>query len=119
MGVSNTPVWINAHENALACLAFNEQATKIATASIQGTLIRVWDVATKNQLIELRRGSDAATIYWLVVLNEFCSLTIKVFFFSLNFNRNSEFLCCSSDKGTIHIFAVQEPTRNKSSKIKL
>ncbi|XP_063909752.1 WD repeat domain phosphoinositide-interacting protein 4-like isoform X1 [Zophobas morio] len=95
MGMSSAPVWISAHKGELACLTFNQQATKIATASVQGTLIRVWDLATKTQLVELRRGSDPATIY------------------CLNFSSNSEYLCCSSDKGTVHIFAVKDLWKNK------
>ncbi len=38
----------------------------------------------------MRRGSDKAEIY------------------SLSFDRNSTMIACSSDKGTIHIFAVSK-----------
>jgi WD40 repeat protein len=93
--VSCAPVWISAHKGEIACVAFNQEATKIATASVQGTLIRVWELATKAKLLELRRGTDPATIY------------------CINFSHNSEFLCCAGDKGTVHIFAVKEPSRNK------
>ena len=34
---------------------------------LQGTLIRVFDSQTKNLLVELRRGADPATLYWLVI----------------------------------------------------
>ncbi|KAJ4446711.1 hypothetical protein ANN_13408 [Periplaneta americana] len=63
-GMSCAPVTINAHRGELACLAVNQQGTLIATASSKGTLIRVWDTARRNQLVELRRGSDPATLYW-------------------------------------------------------
>ena len=33
---------------------------------LQGTLIRVFDVATRKQLVELRRGADPAMLYWYV-----------------------------------------------------
>ncbi len=31
---------------------------------ILGTLIRVWDTIKRTLLVELRRGSDPATLYW-------------------------------------------------------
>ncbi|XP_025828898.1 WD repeat domain phosphoinositide-interacting protein 4 [Agrilus planipennis] len=94
-GVSNAPVWICAHRNELGCIALNQQGTRIATASNKGTLIRVWDSSTRKLLIELRRGSDPATVY------------------CINFSRDSDFLCCSSDKGTVHIFAIKNANLNK------
>lgn len=35
---------------------------------------------------------------------------------SLNFSLDSAFLCCSSDKGTVHIFAVDDLKLNKKSR---
>ncbi|CAH0558946.1 unnamed protein product [Brassicogethes aeneus] len=95
MGVSSAPVWILAHKSDLGCIAVNQQGTRIATASNQGTLIRVWDSTTKQLLVELRRGSDPATVY------------------CINFSRDSDYLCCSSDKGTVHIFAIKKTNLNK------
>lgn len=66
IGISNAPVWIAAHQNELGCIALNQQGTRLATASQKGTLIRVWDTLTRNQVVELRRGSDVATLYWWV-----------------------------------------------------
>ncbi|CAN7940815.1 unnamed protein product, partial [Ixodes hexagonus] len=34
------------------------------TASTSGTLIRVFDTFKRTQLVELRRGTDPATLYW-------------------------------------------------------
>lgn len=64
MGISNAPIWIAAHKSELGCIALNQQGSRVATASQKGTLIRVWDTTTRNQLVELRRGSDIATVYW-------------------------------------------------------
>src|SRR5438477_248833 len=33
---------ITAHENRLACLATNHSGTLLASASVQGTLVRIW-----------------------------------------------------------------------------
>lgn len=35
---------------------------------MQGTLIRVFDIATRRQLTELRRGTDTAIVYWYVIV---------------------------------------------------
>lgn len=79
---------IPAHEGALSCLALNSDGTRLATASEKGTLIRVFNTHTGQALQELRRGSDRAEIY------------------SLAFNPTTEWLACSSDKGTVHIFSL-------------
>lgn len=102
-GASSSPVYVNAHENEIAYLAMNQQSTLLATASQKGTLIRVFDTTSPYrifQIVELRRGSDVATLY------------------CLNFSHNSEFLCASSDKGTIHIFALKDVHLNKRSTFK-
>merc|ERR1712141_854776 len=69
----------------------------IASASVKGTLIRIWDTVRKIMLVELRRGSDNAVIY------------------CINFSLGDEWLCCSSDKGTVHVFALQDYRLNKRS----
>lgn len=102
-GVSSSPVYVHAHENEIAYLSMNQQSTLLATASQKGTLIRVFDTTSPYrvfQIVELRRGSDVATLY------------------CLNFSHNSEFLCASSDKGTVHIFALKDVHLNKRSTFK-
>lgn len=64
MSISNAPIWIAAHKSEVGCIALNQQGTRLASASQKGTLIRVWDTFTRTQLVELRRGSDVATVYW-------------------------------------------------------
>ncbi|KAL7306875.1 hypothetical protein TKK_0001035 [Trichogramma kaykai] len=96
-GTSSTPATLAAHQGTLACLAVNDNGTKVATASEQGTLIRVWDSIRRQLLVELRRGADPATLY------------------CITFSRDSEFLCVSSDKGTVHIFALKDTRLNRRS----
>jgi len=95
--VSSAPVVVNAHKNSVVCLAINQGGSLVATASSKGTLVRIWDTVRRVQLVELRRGADQARIY------------------CINFSHSSEWLCCSSDKGTVHIFALQDYRLNKRS----
>jgi WD40 repeat protein len=62
----------------------------LASASDKGTIIRLFNTETGDAIQEVRRGSDKAEIY------------------SLSFDKNSNFMACSSDKGTIHIFSVSK-----------
>ncbi|XP_041362841.1 WD repeat domain phosphoinositide-interacting protein 4-like [Gigantopelta aegis] len=95
-----SPVTINAHQGELACLALDQKGTLLATASRKGTLIRVFDLTTKKLVVELRRGADPALLY------------------CISFSPDSAFLCASSDKGTIHIFAVKDTKLNRTSTFK-
>ncbi|GAU96607.1 hypothetical protein RvY_08033 [Ramazzottius varieornatus] len=90
---------IKAHQTDLACIAVSQNGNICATASTKGTLIRVFDTLKRTLLVELRRGMDTARLY------------------SINFSLDSEYLCVSSDKGTVHIFAVKDTVLNKRSKI--
>ena len=96
---STSPVVIDAHQHELACAAFNNEGTLVATSSEHGTLIRIHDTATRNMLLELRRGSDPASI------------------FCLAFSFDSSYLCVSSDKGTVHIFSIKKPKLNQRGQV--
>eukprot|EP00794_Sanderia_malayensis_P012859 gene12859-14184_t len=98
-GSSASPATINAHQSEIACIALNQLGSKAATASEKGTLVRVFETKTKRQLMELRRGADPASLY------------------CINFSADSSYLCASSDKGTIHIFALKDQNLNKRSKL--
>eukprot|EP00494_Astrolonche_serrata_P019122 UN19321 len=75
---------IEAHDNALACLALNNQGTRLATASEKGTIIRVWDTETGTKLQEVRRGAD---------VKEICSIC---------FSPKNQWLAVSSKTKTVH-----------------
>ncbi|XP_043390334.1 WD repeat domain phosphoinositide-interacting protein 4 isoform X3 [Chelonia mydas] len=96
-GTSSAPFTINAHQGEIACVSLNQPGTVVASASRQGTLIRLFDTQSKEKLVELRRGTDPATLY------------------CINFSHDSSFLCASSDKGTVHVFALKDTRLNRRS----
>ena len=83
----------------LSNIQLNIQGTRLATASDKGTLIRIFDTESGKLLSELRRGTQAATIY------------------SVNFSADSSLVCASSSHGTIHIFATEDSSKNKTSSL--
>jgi WD40 repeat protein len=89
---------MEAHEGSLRGLALTADGSKLATASTKGTVIRVWDVATAVCLQEFRRGVERATITCLA------------------WSWDYVWLSCTSDKGTVHIFQVQEPSEKEERK---
>mmetsp|Transcript_94939 Transcript_94939/g.238117 ORF Transcript_94939/g.238117 Transcript_94939/m.238117 type:complete len:494 (+) Transcript_94939:232-1713(+) len=88
---------IAAHESAIAAMATDYNGMLLATASDKGTIVRVYDTTSGMRRQELRRGADRAEIH------------------SLAFSPTGDFLVVSSDKGTIHIFAIGRPTSVVSS----
>ncbi|TKA80908.1 hypothetical protein B0A55_01676 [Friedmanniomyces simplex] len=82
---------LRAHNSSLRCLTVSDDGTLLATASEQGTLIRVYNLSNLDQIAEFRRGSDHAII------------------FSLALSPGNRWLACTSDKGTLHIFDLRPP----------
>jgi WD40 repeat protein len=91
---SNSAI-IPAHNSALSCLAMSPDGKLVASTSIKGTLVRVFDCDSGTLLHELRRGADQAEIW------------------TLNFSHDSRKLCAGSDKGTIHIFNLDSSSAAK------
>ena len=87
-----------AHSSALSALSTTPSGGVIATASAQGTLIRLWDPKTSALVRELRRGTDSADIL------------------SLALRPDGGAIACASDKGTIHIWRIDNaPSKYTSS----
>lgn len=63
-GTSSAPVTINAHQSEVGCAALSPPGTLVASASRRGTLIRLFCTQSRARLLELRRGTDPATLYW-------------------------------------------------------
>ena len=81
---------INAHESFIAFLTLNNEGNVLATASDKGTLIRLFNVYNQEMIAELRRGTKNTTINCLA------------------FDINTEFIACTSEVGTVHIFYIHE-----------
>jgi len=81
---------INAHESYIAFLTLNNEGNILATASDKGTLIRLFNVYNQEMITELRRGTKNTTINCLA------------------FDINTEFVACTSEVGTVHIFDIHE-----------
>ncbi|XP_053299312.1 WD repeat domain phosphoinositide-interacting protein 1 isoform X1 [Pleuronectes platessa] len=87
----NTVTMIPAHDSPVAALTFNASATKLASASERGTVIRVFSVPEGLRLFEFRRG-----------MKRYVSIR------SLSFSPDSQFLCASSNTETVHIFKMEQ-----------
>lgn len=81
---------IPAHDSPLAAIAFSYSGLEIATASEKGTVIRVFSVKDGSKLFEFRRGVKRC-----------------VAIASLSFSTCSNYLCCSSNTETVHIFKLE------------
>jgi autophagy-related protein 18 len=90
---------ITCHKSPLNCIAFNYSGTMVATSSDRGTVIRVFDVKTGNQLHNFRRG------------------TLQAHVISIAFALDDSLLSVSSTNDTVHIYKLQ--TQNLQSFLKL
>ena len=86
----NTNTEVKAHESSINAIATNQDGKICATASDKGTLIRIFSTESCKLLEELRRGADKADVQCIA------------------FDKTSQWLACTSDKGTIHIFSLAE-----------
>jgi WD40 repeat protein len=83
---------ITAHEAPLQAIALSPKEDMVATASEKGTLVRLWSFPSCTKIAEFRRGVDPATI------------------FSLAFSPFATMLAVTSDKSTLHIFDLPNPS---------
>lgn len=96
----NSVAVIPAHDSPLAALTFNASATRLASASERGTVIRVFSVPEGLRLFEFRRG-----------MKRYVSIS------SLCFSPDGFYLVSSSNTETIHIFKLEPlgPSEDEAS----
>ncbi|CAN6331556.1 unnamed protein product [Urochloa humidicola] len=80
---------VKAHSSEVACMAMTVDGDVLATASVKGTLIRVFSTVDGTCLQEVRRGRDQADIY------------------SIALSLDVQWLAVCSDKGTLHVFSLR------------
>ena len=80
---------IKAHNNPIKNLCFNRNGNMLATASSNGTVIRIFSIPEGNKLFTFRRGVSKVNIY------------------SMAFNETSELLCVCSNASKINIFDLK------------
>lgn len=98
---NESPLVISAHQGNIVSLALNRDGSMLATASEQGTLIRLFNTRLGEKITEVRRGSKPVDIK------------------TLNFEWDSgAFITCCSDKHTIHIFKTPAITAISSEESK-
>lgn len=93
-----SPKLIPAHISKISCLQFNHQGTVLASTSQRGTVIRLFNPRSGQLIREVRRGSDPANIS------------------SLSFHLFGLYLVCTSDKGTLHLWLLEEPSGREKNK---
>lgn len=81
---------IEAHKATLAAIALSSDGLLLASASVKGTIIRVFSVETGQKLYQFRRGTYGTKIY------------------SLSFSSDNKFLTASSATETVHIFKLTD-----------
>jgi WD domain, G-beta repeat len=88
---------LEAHDGQLRGLCLTASGSLLATASVKGTVLRVWNVATQSCIQEFRRGVERATITCLA------------------FSWDDQWLSCCSDKGTAHVFFCEQKQEEKKA----
>ncbi len=94
----DTKVLIPAHKTMVTALALNSDGTLVASASAEGQVIRVFRTEDGKLIQELRRGNDTCTIQ------------------CINFDPVTKWLSCTSEKGTVHVFAINKEYHLESKK---
>lgn len=90
---------IEAHSSSIAALNFSSTGSLLATASVKGTVIRVFCTKNGQRVIEYRRG-----------------IKRNAQIVSLNFSICGNFVSVSSNTETIHIFKVDPKARESAER---
>lgn len=87
---------IRAHSSNVFCISLNKKGNLLATASDNGTLIRIFNVIDGTRIKQVRRGTENAIIY------------------SISFDINSKYIVVTSDRATVHLFSIENSEEGKN-----
>ena len=91
---------LKAHKTPLNCIQLNQDGTMIGTCSLKGTLIRVYNIANKQLIREVRRGAESANVN------------------CISFDISQKYFIVVSDRKTIHLFfLINNNTTNNAINI--
>ena len=92
--LNNQNIKLKAHTNEINHIKLNNNGTKLATSSINGTIIRIFDVINKQIIKEFKRGKGVSKIY------------------SIDFSNDSNMLGITSDLGIAKIFFINKDSKS-------
>lgn len=90
---------IEAHSSALAAFNFSSNGSLLATASVKGTIFRVFCTKNGQRVMEFRRG-----------MKRYAQIAC------INFSICGSFVSVSSNTETIHIFKVDQKAKDAAEK---
>lgn len=94
---------IKAHESQVTCIALSRDCKKIVSASERGTLIKIFDTVNGEKIREFRSKYKLSKLIFNIGGSTWAEI------YSIAISDDSKFVCCSSDKGTIHLFSIITP----------
>ncbi|KAJ8455270.1 hypothetical protein ONZ45_g18994 [Pleurotus djamor] len=95
--LSTTNIIPGAHKSPLSILQLSQNGSMLATASVKGTVVRVWSVPGAEMLYQFRRGTREMRIW------------------SVAFNPVGSLMAVGSASGTVHLFKLGRASTSTSS----
>ena len=102
---------IDAHKGAIAAMALTVDGHYLATASERGTIVRLFEIIKGSHSDFPSSSSSSSSSLTTPVgapLREFRRGVEQAVIGSLSFSLDKCWLACSSDRGTVHIFQVED-----------
>ena len=90
---------INCFKEKINFISLNKEGKVIATTTIKGTIIRIYNTIKGDFIKEVRRGKENAEIY------------------SISFDIKSNFICVTSDRKTVHIFNIEKEMNDEEDNL--
>ena len=81
---------ISAHQRGIGKIAISNDGQYIATTSINGIIIKIFNLLNGNLITEFRRGSFSKTISYL------------------GFSESNDYLLCGTINGSVHLFNIKQ-----------